>query len=311
MFDGRWREAVDRKTRPAGRRLVRMGLTADVLTASGLVFAAATAVVVATGHLRWAIPLLILTGFHDLLDGPVAKASGTASMRGAFFDSVTDRVADAVLLGGVAWYLVSTDHGEVALLPLAVLGAASLVSYERAKAESLGLQVANGGLFGGLMERAERMILLGVGFLATWLLVPVLWVLLVLTVLTAAARFARVWQAADGPARPVGGVADERATTGARWREGSVPGRWRDWREGAPTRASRHRTGELAARWRSRRQEAPGSRSGRAMRARARQEGDPRRPRRAAERGNTRRPGTREAARQTVGARHRDRANGD
>ena len=48
-----------------------------------------------SGHLMLAIVLLILTGFHDLLDGPVAKAAGTASVRGAFFDSVTDRVADA------------------------------------------------------------------------------------------------------------------------------------------------------------------------------------------------------------------------
>ena len=111
---------------------------------------------VATGHLHLAIVLLILTGLHDLLDGPVAKASGTSSVRGAFFDSVTDRVADALILGGVAWYLVSTHPGHLVLLPFAVLGATSLVSYQRAKAESLGISAK-----GGLMERAERMILLG------------------------------------------------------------------------------------------------------------------------------------------------------
>jgi CDP-diacylglycerol--glycerol-3-phosphate 3-phosphatidyltransferase len=77
---------------------------------------------VATGHLHIAIILLILTGLHDLLDGPVAKAAGTASVRGAFFDSVTDRVADAVLMGGVAWYLIGRHEGHLALLPLAVLG---------------------------------------------------------------------------------------------------------------------------------------------------------------------------------------------
>ncbi|MGH9083729.1 MAG: CDP-alcohol phosphatidyltransferase family protein, partial [Acidimicrobiales bacterium] len=204
MFDGRWRDSVDRGTRPVGETLVRLGVTADLLTASGLVFAAGTAAVVASGHLLWAIPLLVLTGFHDLLDGPVAKAAGTASARGAFFDSVTDRVADALLMGGVGWYLVSVHEGDLALLPLAVLAVASIVSYERAKAEALGLRVANGGAFGGLMERAERMILLGVGFLASWLLVPVLWALLGLTLVTAVARFARVWQAAEGPVVPVG-----------------------------------------------------------------------------------------------------------
>ena len=99
MFDGRWRDTVDRATGPVGHRLQQIGVTADVLTATGLISATATAVAVATGHLHLAILLLILTGLHDLLDGPVAKASGTASVRGAFFDSVTDRVADALLSG--------------------------------------------------------------------------------------------------------------------------------------------------------------------------------------------------------------------
>ena len=74
---------------------------------------------------------------------------------------MTDRVADALILGGVAWYLVSTHPGHLVLLPFAVLGATSLVSYQRAKAESLGISAK-----GGLMERAERMILLGIGFLS-------------------------------------------------------------------------------------------------------------------------------------------------
>src|SRR5277367_4130671 len=136
MFDGRWRDTVDRGTEPVGRRLQQAGISADVLTATGLVSAAATAVAVATGHLHLAIVLLVLTGLHDLLDGPVAKAAGTSSVRGAFFDSVTDRVADAVLMGGVTWYLIGRHEGHLILLPLAVLGVTALVSYERAKAES-------------------------------------------------------------------------------------------------------------------------------------------------------------------------------
>jgi CDP-diacylglycerol--glycerol-3-phosphate 3-phosphatidyltransferase len=198
MFDGRWRSAVDRNTGPVGKQLVRWGVTADLLTASGLVFAVATAVVVGTGHLLIGVPLLALTGFHDLLDGPVAKAGGTASVRGAFFDSVTDRVADAVLMGGVAWYLIGRHEGHLVLLPLAVLGVTALVSYERAKAESLGLSAK-----GGLMERAERMVLLGVSLLATQIFVPVLWLLLLLTIMTALGRFWRVWQIAARPEPPV------------------------------------------------------------------------------------------------------------
>jgi len=279
MFDGRWREGVDRTTGPVGKALVRHGVTADVLTASGLAFAVGTAVAVATGHLLLAVPLLAITGFHDLLDGPVAKAAGTASVRGAFFDSVTDRVADIVVMGGVAWYLSSVHEGHLVLLPLAILGVSSLVSYERAKAEALGLAAK-----GGLMERAERMILLGVGFLASWLLVPVLWVLLALTTATAVGRFVRVWKAAEGPARTAAdvrasfraeegaaGIAAARRTTRdgqARWRPGRVESRWRAWREGAAPRSTVGRAGEPVGRWRARRQEALASRTGRARRAR-------------------------------------------
>src|ERR1700724_409367 len=128
MFDGRWRDTVDRGTGPVGRRLQRFGITADMLTATGLISATATAVAVGTGHFLLALALLILTGLHDLLDGPVAKASGTSSVRGAFFDSVTDRVADALLMGGVSWYLIGRHEGHLALLPLAVLGVTALVS---------------------------------------------------------------------------------------------------------------------------------------------------------------------------------------
>ena len=142
-------------------------------------------------------------------------------MRGAFFDSVTDRVADALLMGGVAWYLISRHEGHLALLPLAVLGVTALVSYERAKAESLGLSAK-----GGLMERAERMILLGIGLLDSAFVVPVLWVMLVLISITAIARFVKVWNEASGK-----DVAVRRRVVA--WREGRVESRWRTWREGA------------------------------------------------------------------------------
>src|ERR1700728_4138671 len=246
MFDGRWRDAVDRSTRPVGAALHRRGITADVLTATGLVSATGTAVEVATGHLHIAIILLILTGRHDLLDGPVAKAAGTASVRGAFFDSVTDRVADAVLMGGVSWYLVDRGEGHLAVLPLAVLGVTALVSYEGAKAESLGLSAK-----GGLMERAERMILLGIAFLDAAFVVPVLWAMLVLISITAVARFVKVWNEASGK-----DVAVHRRVVA--WREGKVDSRWRTWREGAgvPRGIPNERTGEPVGRWRARRQEA-------------------------------------------------------
>jgi CDP-diacylglycerol--glycerol-3-phosphate 3-phosphatidyltransferase len=190
MLDGRWRAKVERRLDPVGRGLHRSGISADGLTAVGLVIAVATAVLIANGNLLLGAIGLVLTGLPDVLDGSVARYSGKAGPRGAFFDSVIDRVSDAVLLGGVAWHLTS-DSSEAPVLVLAVLAASMLISYERAKAESLGFSAR-----GGFMERAERMVLLGIG-LAFDVLVPVLWVMLVLTILTAVHRFVMVWRQAS------------------------------------------------------------------------------------------------------------------
>jgi CDP-diacylglycerol--glycerol-3-phosphate 3-phosphatidyltransferase len=198
MFDGKFRKSVDVRTAPIGRWLVRIGFSADVLTASGLVFACATAWAIAVGYFYLAIVLLALTGFHDLFDGPVAKASHRASQRGSFFDSVVDRLSDAMLLGGVAYYLEARHHDQLVLLPFAILTTTFMISYQRSKAESLGLDAK-----GGLMERAERMVLLGVALLATQIFIPVLWLMLVLTTMTAMGRFWRVWQIAASPAPSV------------------------------------------------------------------------------------------------------------
>ncbi len=195
MFDGKFRQSVDTGMAPVGRWLVRVGFSADVLTASGLVFAGGTAWAIAIWLHWWAIVLLTVTGLHDLLDGAVAKASQRASQRGNFFDSVSDRLADAIIMGGVAYYLTSHHHGQLVLLPFAILTTTFLISYQRSKAESLGLHAK-----GGLMERAERLILLGVGLLATQIFLPVLWIMLALTAMTAGGRFWRVWQVAARPA---------------------------------------------------------------------------------------------------------------
>ncbi len=192
MFDGRFRTSVEKGLKPVGANLRRAGIKADHLTAFGVLMSAAAAFSIANGALRGGFLLLALTAVPDVLDGAVAKASGTASPRGAFFDSTMDRVADALLLGGVAWYLDTTQPGRISILPMAVLGASLLISYERAKAEALGFDAR-----GGLMERAERLILLGLALLFDSLLIPALWLMLALTLLTAAQRFAKVWRQAS------------------------------------------------------------------------------------------------------------------
>ena len=191
MFDGRFRHGVDKRTGPIAVVVERTGLTADHLTCLGLVLAVATAVAIGSGRLLLGLVLLALSALPDLFDGPVAKAAGTTSVRGAFFDSTADRVTDALVLGGVAWYLQSAEGGHWAMLAFAVLGVSTLVSYQRAKAESLGFDAK-----GGLMERAERILALGLGLLLPFLLIPVLWAMLVLTAITAVQRFVKVWRQA-------------------------------------------------------------------------------------------------------------------
>lgn len=192
MFDGRFRTPIERAVRPVGQLLRRTGMSPDHLTILGILFAVAASVAIARGALRGGLLLVIAAALPDLLDGALAKASNTASQRGAFFDSVVDRVTDSVLFGGVAWYFASYESAHLAILPMAIMGVSSLISYERAKAESLGLYAK-----GGLMERAERIIVLCFGLLFDSLLIPVLWVMLVLTVMTAIQRFVQVWRQAE------------------------------------------------------------------------------------------------------------------
>lgn len=234
MFDGRWRKGVDQGLKPLGSSIRRTGITANHLTTSGLVLAAACAVVIGSGRLRWGLVLLIAAALPDMLDGAVAKASGTSSPRGAFFDSVADRVTDSLVLGGIAWHLAASDGGLAPMLPFAVLATSTLISYERAKAESLGYAAK-----GGLMERAERIVALAFGLAFSALLVPVLWVMLALTSVTAVQRFVKVWVQASAP-RPV-----------------RTDSRWRAWRASATERTQRRtRVVSPGSSWRARRQDA-------------------------------------------------------
>jgi CDP-diacylglycerol--glycerol-3-phosphate 3-phosphatidyltransferase len=206
MFDKRCRAEVERGLRPVGSGIGRVGVTADQLTLAGLVMSVVSAVAVGAGRLGWAAVALAAACALDILDGAVAKASGTASARGSFYDSVVDRMSDASVLGGFAWYLQSIHPGShVALLPMAVMAASGLVSYERAKAESLGFSAR-----GGLMERAERMFALGACLVFSPIMVPVLWVMLVLTLVTAGHRFVMVWRQASNPVPAGSRSADRR-----------------------------------------------------------------------------------------------------
>ncbi|MEI7755062.1 MAG: CDP-alcohol phosphatidyltransferase family protein [Actinomycetota bacterium] len=191
MFDGKLRAPVDKAVRPIGALLRRTGLSPDHLTILGVVVAIGAGVAIGSGHLLLGFVLVILAALPDLFDGALAKASNQVSQRGAFFDSVIDRVTDAILFSGVAYFYAAGKHPLNSMLPFGIMAVSAVISYERAKAESLGLEAK-----GGIMERAERIILLLLGLLIPRLLLPILWVMLVLCVVTAVQRFIKVWKQA-------------------------------------------------------------------------------------------------------------------
>ncbi len=233
MFDARFRTAVDKAVSPAGQALRRTGLSPDHLTATGILMSIPAGWAIATGHLVIGLVLLIASALPDLFDGSLARASGRSSNRGAFFDSVGDRVSDTVVLAGFAWYAQDRFGHHAALVPLAVLGVSQLVSYIRAKADTLGIDAK-----GGLMERGERVVVLCFALKFPADMLWLLWVIVILSFLTAAQRFVKVWRQADRPPAP---LPVEPA---------AVVLRWRAWRE---ERAGREAT------WWARAPRGPGS----------------------------------------------------
>lgn len=146
--------------RPVGGILARTPLSPDAITYLGLLLHLAMAGLIVDGRLLAAGLLGAGAAFTDALDGALARAKGQTGPWGAFLDSTTDRLSDALYLVPIAWlYGVSPDtpsrHSElVALLALVALVGSFLVSYSKARAESLGFDCSV-----GIAERAERLII--------------------------------------------------------------------------------------------------------------------------------------------------------
>lgn len=198
MFDGNLRTEVDRVTRPLGKSLARMGVTADTLTALGVAFSLVAGGLIVTGHLFLSVIAVAAAGVPDLLDGPVAKVTAATSKRGAFIDSFADRISDFIIFGSLGWFYLDRHNTAMTLVSFASYGMASFISYQRAKAELLGFNAK-----GGLMERAERVFLVIVGLAFSAVLSYVLIFILVASALTVVQRFLKIWgQASKQMDRP-------------------------------------------------------------------------------------------------------------
>lgn len=149
--------------RPVERVLLFARVAPIHVTAASLALCVSAGVAVAFGHLASGAWLYILGGMLDLLDGRLARALDRQSRSGALFDSVADRWGELALFTGFAWYLRSADAWLLAVM-LATAGSV-MVSYTRARAEALGVELSSGA-----MQRAERIALVSIGTLvAAWL----------------------------------------------------------------------------------------------------------------------------------------------
>ncbi len=166
------------------------GIDPNVLTIAGFVVGTATAVVIAFGLTLAGGVLVLVTGGFDMLDGAVARLNGSRSQFGAFLDSTLDRWAEGFIFTGLVWYQVVQEAQIEVILAVLTLTGSMLVSYTRARAEGLGL-----GATVGLLQRPERLILLGIGLLGpAELLSGVLWFLAIATALTAGQRMIHAYR---------------------------------------------------------------------------------------------------------------------
>jgi CDP-diacylglycerol---glycerol-3-phosphate 3-phosphatidyltransferase len=168
--------------------LAATGLTPNMFTFLGLFVNSVSAALFAMGRFREAAAILFLAGFLDMVDGQVARRVGRVTAFGAFLDSTLDRYSDiALYLGLVVYY---TLIGRPFYMALAAVAMASsfMVSYSRARAESL---IASCKV--GFMERPERLVLLLIGGTFNRM-AQVLWVIATISTITVVHRVVYTWQ---------------------------------------------------------------------------------------------------------------------
>jgi CDP-diacylglycerol---glycerol-3-phosphate 3-phosphatidyltransferase len=189
---------------PVARALARTPVTPNMVTVAGTVGTSAGALALfPTGHLLAGVIVCTVFVFTDVLDGTLARMKGTTGPWGAFLDSTLDRIADASVFAGLAAYFVYGGHSRL-LAGVAVfcLVSGAMVSYAKARAESLGVPCDV-----GIAERTERLVLVlvvtGLTGLGVPYVLPVgLWLLAVLSLITFGQRVLAVRTATVGAARP-------------------------------------------------------------------------------------------------------------
>lgn len=168
--------------------LAATGIPPNVITWSALIANLWAAILFAAGRFAAAGGMMILAGLCDLLDGRVARRQGRVSLFGGFLDSIFDRYADLILFLGLLVYYVHVNRFRYAILAGAAMAGAVMVSYAKARAESL---VPNAGV--GFWERPERLVLMILGALANRMPLA-LWILAIGPNITVIHNIVHTWQ---------------------------------------------------------------------------------------------------------------------
>jgi CDP-diacylglycerol---glycerol-3-phosphate 3-phosphatidyltransferase len=201
---------------PAVGFLARHNVSPNAITTVGTLLTIAAAVVYATGHIMSAGWLMSVTAVFDVIDGQVARRTGRSTVFGAFYDSTLDRVADGALMAGLTvFYMTSPVHHNIYMVVVCLVGIIGtfLVSYTRARAESLGIDAKV-----GVMQRPERIVLLSAPqalfglFWNGWVLMGIVILLTVTAWITAVQRIAFVYRATKHlDAKPIRMITDPAA----------------------------------------------------------------------------------------------------
>jgi len=151
---------------PFVKVLIKLGLTPNAVTTIGFILNLGVAVIFIIGaeegnrgdltYVGWAGALILFAGLFDMLDGQVARLGNMKSTFGALYDSVLDRYSELVMFLGICYYLVAHHYFLSSIFAFIALIGSMMVSYVRARAEGLGVDIK-----GGLMQRPERVITLG------------------------------------------------------------------------------------------------------------------------------------------------------
>jgi CDP-diacylglycerol---glycerol-3-phosphate 3-phosphatidyltransferase len=176
---------------PVISTLQRLGVTPNQVTVVGTLLNAGVAALIVTDHLIWAGILVLIAGIFDMLDGTLARVSQQVTPFGAFLDSTLDRVSEGIVLAAIAYHLAlnggTAGAVDAGLVVLALLGSI-LVSYTRARAETLGVECKV-----GIMSRPERIILVAIGLFFD-VLPYAIYVMLALTTFTVIQRVVHTYQ---------------------------------------------------------------------------------------------------------------------